>query len=605
MAPDTGMQRPVFVVAAPGSGAPALRDALARAGGLATLDEDPLAGEESLQPANRGWDTDRLAAGDADAEVAARIRHAFAGSPVVHVTHDALRVPFLHAVVPEAIFVYLYRDPAEAVPAALAAWESGQAVTYPELPGWDGPPWSFLLTPGWRSFTGAPLAEVVAGQWEAATRILTGELKRLAADRWSVADHSALVADPTAELERLCGFAGVPFRAEAASFERDDPAPAGPELAAAVTRTADTAATARELFAVRPGGPAPEPEANPLRSVSTTSLAALLGEIGASLLISTYQTNKVVVARRAGRAVNTHFRQFDGPMGLARRGGRLAIGTKSSVLEYQDVPAAIERLDGAIDHDACFVPLRSHHTGDVRIHDLAYAGDELWFVATRFSCLATLDDSHSFVPRWVPPFITKLAAEDRCHLNGVCVIEDEVRYVTALGASDEEGGWRERRADGGVVIDVPSGETVASGLSMPHSPRWHRDRLWVLESGQGGLGTLDPQTGHYETVARVPGFTRGLSFHGSLAFVGLSEIREATTFGGLPLTARLEERQCGVWVIDIDRGEIVAFLRFDDKVEELFEVLVLPGIAFPEVAEPGSEIATTSYVVPGAGALPG
>ena len=262
------------------------------------------------------------------------------------------------------------------------------------------------------------------------------------------------------------------------------------------------------------------------------------------------------------------------------------------------MPAAIERLGGPIDHDACFLPHHSHHTGDVRIHDLGFAGDELWFVATRFSCLATLDDQHSFVPRWTPRFISSLAAEDRCHLNGMCVIDDQVRYVTRSGASDEPGGWRERRADGGIVIDVPSGEIVASGLSMPHSPRWHRDKLWLLESGEGGIGTLDPQSGRYEQVAQVPGFTRGLSFHGSLAFVGLSEVREATTFGGLPLTARLEERQCGVWVIDIDRGQTVGFLRFEDLVQELFEVLVLPGVAFPEIAELGSDAANGSFVLP-------
>ncbi|HYI37440.1 MAG TPA: TIGR03032 family protein [Thermoleophilaceae bacterium] len=589
--------RPVFIVAAPGSGGPQLRDALAASPELTLLDQpghELLEAEPDLHPANRGWDSNRLAAGDSDAAMAGRLRAAFAGRPVVHSSHDTLRVPFLHAVFPEATFVFLHRDPAEAVPAALADWQAGRAVTYPDLPGWDGLPWSFVLTPGWRAFKGEPAEEVAAAQWEAATRIAVGELQRLPPERFAVVDHAALAGDPPAELGRLWEFLGV-APGQGAGFR---PAPAGdpsPGLETALARTADTALVARGLFAAPPDD---RPAEQPLRSVSTTSLAALLDELGASLLVSTYQTNKVVVARRAGRSVNTHFRAFDGPMGMAHRDGRLAIGTRAQVHEYRDVPAAVERLGGPVDHDACFIPRSTHHTGDVRIHDVAFAGDELWFVATRFSCLATLDHEHSFVPRWTPPFITELAAEDRCHLNGLCAIGDEVRYVTALGASDEPGGWRERRADGGVVMDVPSGQIVASGLSMPHSPRWHRDRLWILESGQGGLGTLDPATGEYEEVAQVPGFTRGLSFHGSLAFIGLSQIREATTFGGLPLTARLEERQCGVWVVDIDSGRTVALLRFEDLVQELFEVLLLPGVRFPEIAAPGDDAATGAFVLP-------
>ena len=224
-------------------------------------------------------------------------------------------------------------------------------------------------------------------------------------------------------------------------------------------------------------------------------------------------------------------------MGLDLRGGRLAVGTRSQILEFHDVPSLLPKMQPPGKHDACFVPRRSHYTGDIRIHDVAYVGDELWFVATRFSCLATLDDEHSFVPRWRPPFVSALAAEDRCHLNGLCVIDDEVRYVTALGTTDEARGWRQNKARGGIVMDVPSSEVVAPGLSMPHSPTWYRDKLWVLESGEGSIGHVDLDTGRVETVAQLPGFTRGLSFAGPLAFVGLSEVRESATFGGIPLPA--------------------------------------------------------------------
>src|SRR5204862_4296250 len=132
--------------------------------------------------------------------------------------------------------------------------------------------------------------------------------------------------------------------------------------------------------------------------------------------------------------------------------------------------------------------------GDIRIHDTAWAGDELWAVNTRFSCLCTLDRRYSFVPRWRPAFVSALAPEDRCHLNGLCVAGDPPRpkYVTCLGATDTAGGWRANKRDGGLLIDVDTHAVVARGLSMPHSPRVHDGKLWVLESGVGGIGHLDP-----------------------------------------------------------------------------------------------------------------
>jgi uncharacterized protein (TIGR03032 family) len=170
------------------------------------------------------------------------------------------------------------------------------------------------------------------------------------------------------------------------------------------------------------------------------------------------------------------------------------------------------------------------------------------------------------------------------------------RFVTALGTSDEPGGWRDQKADGGVVLDVASGEPVVTGLCMPHSPRWHQGRLWMLESGCGGIGVVDLSTGRYEEVARVPGFARGLSFIGRYALIGLSKVRE-TVFDGLPLTAEGVERTCGVWVVDTETGEIAALLRFEGEVSEIFEVLVIAA-RYPEIVEPGAEIIESSFVLP-------
>jgi uncharacterized protein (TIGR03032 family) len=225
-------------------------------------------------------------------------------------------------------------------------------------------------------------------------------------------------------------------------------------------------------------------------------------------------------------------------------------------------------------------------------------GPELWFVNTRFSCLCTLDSRYSFVPRWRPPFVKALAPEDRCHLNGLGLVNAQVRYVTALGQTDTAGGWRANKKDGGILVEVPSGEILLRGLSMPHSPRWYQGRLWLLESGTGTVGSVDLAAGRYEPIVEVPGFTRGLDFYGNLAFVGLSQVRESAVFSGIPLTERLTERTCGVWVVDLRTGRTVAFLRFEDAVQEIFAVQVLPQIRFPDLVQDDLRILSDSFVLP-------
>jgi uncharacterized protein (TIGR03032 family) len=360
-----------------------------------------------------------------------------------------------------------------------------------------------------------------------------------------------------------------------------------------------------------PGVPTKE-DPPPLRSVHTSNFSALLQELGISLLVTTYQAGKLVMLRPDGDRLNTHFRGFSKPMGLAVDGDRLAIGTTVEIWEYHNAPAVARRLEPAGTHDACFLPRSSVCTGDIQIHEMAWAHSplapggrgaggegELWFVNTRFSCLCTRSNTHSFVPRWRPPFISALAPEDRCHLNGLCLVEGRPAFVTALGATDTPGGWRDDKKSGGVLLDVASGEALARGLSMPHSPRWHNGRLWVLESGSGGIGWIDPATGKYEALAVLPGFTRGLDFCGPLAFIGLSQVRESAVFSGIAIAERpLAERCCGVWVVNIHTGQTIAHVKFEDALQEIFAVQVLPGVRHPDVINDQPRVIADSFVVP-------
>jgi uncharacterized protein (TIGR03032 family) len=633
------IERPVFIIAPPRSGGTSLFRSLARAPGIYRAGEGAsvLDGIFELDPANREWDSNRLTAADLQPRPVEEIRTRLKGMlmdsagnrPGIDASglrwvdghpRNVLRVPFLAAIAPDAQFVYIHREPHETVPAMLDVWRRGTRVAYPQLPDWPGPPWSLPLIPGWRELAGRPVPEIVTQQWIGIAGIALDDLEALPPERWAVCDFDALLNDPKRELERICGFVGIdpvdevtlPLRSlrdQLAVSGGDTTREVPDELGNLLPRTDRLAERSRDLLA-RPLAPPrtaewSAPSDSPLRSVYTQSFPEFLNQLGSSLLVSTYQTGKLICARYDGGQLNTHFRNFQRPMGLAVAPGRIAIGTRAEVLDYRDFPAVAARVQPQGKHDACFLPRNKHFTGDIRIHEIEFAQGELWIVATNFSCLATLDAEHSFIPRWTPPFISALANEDRCHLNGLCVIDDEPTYVTALGESDTAGGWRENKANGGVLIDIESGETVLGGLSMPHSPRWYDGRLWVLESGKGTISVADLDAGTTETVTELPGFTRGLLFAGGLAFVGLSQVRETATFGGLPLMERLDERLCGVWAVNPQSGEVVGFLRFEELVQEVFDVALLPGLRYPEIAEEGSDAASTSFVLPETAPTPG
>jgi uncharacterized protein (TIGR03032 family) len=353
--------------------------------------------------------------------------------------------------------------------------------------------------------------------------------------------------------------------------------------------------------------------------VHTSTVPQILESFKMSLAVTTYQAGKLVLFRaepRNGTSVlNTHFRNFKKPMGFAWEPGRFALGTSNEVWEFHDMPAVAHKLDtpeSPRSCDAAFMPRVCHATGDVQIHEMVWlprqqtaAGTklptlpELCFVNTRFSCLATRSDVYSFVPVWQPPFITALAPEDRCHLNGACLRDGVLRYVTALGETDTRGGWRDNKPSGGILMEVPSGNIICRGLSMPHSPRWRDGKLWILESGNGGIGVVDEKSGKYEEVCRLPGFTRGLDFVGPYAFVGLSQVRESATFSGISIAEKPQaERFCGVWVIDTRNGKIAGFVKFTDAVQEIFAVQGLAGLSWPEVLLNDDTHVSETYELP-------
>ncbi|MEM9384546.1 MAG: TIGR03032 family protein [Pseudomonadota bacterium] len=319
-------------------------------------------------------------------------------------------------------------------------------------------------------------------------------------------------------------------------------------------------------------------------SVSRQFLPWLV-EVGASLAFTTYQVGKVFwIGIKPDGRLELFNRTFNRSMGLYCSSQTLYLSTLYQLWRFENALGAQERHQG---YDRMYVPQTAWTTGDVDIHDIALdsTGRPI-FVSTLFSCLATTSETHSFAPLWKPPFISRLAAEDRCHMNGLAMVDGSPGFVTAVSRSDVADGWRERRDTGGVVLHVESGEVVLDGLSMPHSPRWHEGKLWVLDSGNGRFGCVDTQAGRFEEVAFCPGYARGLAFVGSYAVIGLSRPRgERGTFAGLALDEALAKRdveaRCGLMVVDLRTGDAPHWLRVSGVVEELYDVGVLPGAIRP------------------------
>ncbi|MDP4650511.1 MAG: TIGR03032 family protein [Haliea sp.] len=335
---------------------------------------------------------------------------------------------------------------------------------------------------------------------------------------------------------------------------------------------------------------------NPLASLHTQSFTEVLVKAGVSVAISTYQAGKVILARADGGITNTHFRNFRKPMGMASAADRLTIGAGFSIHDLRNAPSAARGLTPPGKHNALYLPRSVHHTGDIDIHEMAWQGEDLYFVNTKFSCLCRFDPKVSFEPVWRPPFISAYDMRDRCHLNGLGTRDGKVRYVSALAQTDTPAGWRQHKTDGGFVMDLETEEIVASGLAMPHSPRWHEGALWYLESGNGTLCRTQPGSGKKDVICKLPGFTRGLDFVQNLAFIGISQVRETAVFSGLEITQSQAVRDCGVWVVDIRSGEICAFLKFTQGVQEIFSVCVLPH-TFPDIITDDDALLSSTYVL--------
>ncbi len=337
-----------------------------------------------------------------------------------------------------------------------------------------------------------------------------------------------------------------------------------------------------------------------VRFEHTPNFSHILEQLQLSLLVSTYQAGKLISIGTHVGSLSISFHGFDQVMGVAVSKERIAVGSRRQIHFLNPAHEIASRIEPFGSHNQCWLARSSFVTGSIHGHDLGWGDEGLWVVNTLFSCLCTLNNENNFVPRWMPPFVTKLVDQDRCHMNGMAMESGRPRYVTVLAETDEPAGWRPTKTTSGAILDVPSGSVITRGLCMPHSPRVFNDRLWVLDSGKGHLSHVDRQSGKVDAVAALPGYTRGLACHSGYAFIGLSKIRETNIFGGLPIGEYADKLRCGIGIVELATGRTVATLQFHSGVEEIFAVEVIPGARNPKLCGPTLEESTDKeiWIVP-------
>ena len=335
----------------------------------------------------------------------------------------------------------------------------------------------------------------------------------------------------------------------------------------------------RDCLTIETANGASKPS-SPLRCRATGKFAQWLARSGGSLLITTYTSGKLVLVTSQGDRLKFRSIAFPRPMGMALQGRQLAIATQRNLLLYKQRSAKPEEADAVVQ----FRPQCVFHTGRLDTHDLAFGDRGLYLVNTRFNCIARASQRYSFLHRWRPSFIADLVAKDHCHLNGMGMLDDKPAMATAFAETNHERGWRtEDRFTSGVLIDVTQNAVVARGLCMPHSPRFHRDRWWLCNSGLGALCQLDPTTNEVEEVCRLPGFTRGLCFVGGHALVGLSRIRRKHVLDTALFRDKPLKSKAGVSLVDLESGRPSGMFEFVSGGNEVYEVLFLPGVKLPHI----------------------
>jgi len=316
----------------------------------------------------------------------------------------------------------------------------------------------------------------------------------------------------------------------------------------------------------------------------TPNIPELLNQMNCTIAISTYQAGKVIfISAKNNEELIQLPRTFNKAMGIALQGDKMAVATKDEVIVLVNsagLANSYPKQPGV--YDGLFMPRAAFYTGQIDIHDLHWGEEGLWAVNTSFSCLVLINEEYSFIPRWRPAFISGLASEDRCHLNGMAMQNGKTVYVTSFGDGDKPQSWRDNITKTGIVIDISTGETILRDLPMPHSPRLYNGKLYLLLSATGEVVCAEPESGKYEVVSNLSGFVRGMAKYGDYLFVGLSRLRKnSSTFRHLSIADKA--LNAGIKILHLPTGGYVGEIIYRSTVDEIYDVQIIPDMKRPGI----------------------
>jgi len=331
----------------------------------------------------------------------------------------------------------------------------------------------------------------------------------------------------------------------------------------------------------------------------STSLPGLLYRMKSSLVISTYQAGKVIIVSSLdGEHIRLYGKNFSRPMGLCISGSKLAVASSQQLNVFSSSrEMAFKYPKKPKFYDGMFFPQVTYHTGKADIHEIEWGNEELWCVNTAFSCLSVMDDVNHFKAKWKPHFITELSPDDKCHLNGMAMLDGEPKVVSLLGMADEKKGWKPNMLEGGLLMDVPSNTVIADSLPIPHSPKYDEGKLSFLLSGTGKIMQLDQATNEMKEIASANAFLRGMDIYKDMILVGKSGLRkDSSMYDKLSFP---KEGKPGVGIFNKNSGEEIAQINFLQRVEEIFDVKVMPGLIRPVIVDDTEELSAQGFKLPG------
>lgn len=327
----------------------------------------------------------------------------------------------------------------------------------------------------------------------------------------------------------------------------------------------------------------------------------LMSRLNCTLAITTYQAGKIVFISPKNESNLVQLpRTFPKPMGIAleEQGDKMALACKDEITVFKNSKAlAFSYPPKPKVYDSLYMPRSKYYVGPVDIHDLMWGDDGLYAVNTLFSCIAKIGEDYSFTPYWKPPFITEITPEDRCHLNGMAMVNGKPKFATAFCQGNTARSWRDVVTTDGILMDMESNEVIVPNIPMPHSPRIFNNELFLLLSATGEFVKIQINEGKYDVICNLNGFVRGMAHIEDYVFIAISKLREnSSTFAKLDIAGK--SKNAKIMIVHLPTGSVQGEITYHTSVDEIYDIQILPNKIRPNIMNSAKEDHKLGVVLP-------